>query len=72
MAKADATVEELVSQIEREIDHVVYGLYGLTEEEIKIVEGSVKRKKGLDDQTISGSEDGEVTEKKKRGRPRKA
>jgi type II restriction/modification system DNA methylase subunit YeeA len=27
------------SALEREIDRLVYGLYGLTEEEIKIVEG---------------------------------
>jgi phosphoribosyl-ATP pyrophosphohydrolase len=27
------------SQLEREIDEIVYKLYGLTEEEIKIVEG---------------------------------
>ena len=30
--------------VEREIDQVVYGLYGLTAEEIKIVEGRGKRK----------------------------
>ena len=30
--------------VEREIDQVVYGLYGLTEEEVGIVEGSGKRK----------------------------
>ena len=28
-----------VSALEREIDHLVYKLYGLTKEEIKIVEG---------------------------------
>ena len=27
-----------VSEIEREIDEMVYGLYGLSEEEIKIIE----------------------------------
>jgi hypothetical protein len=27
------------SALEREIDRLVYGLYGLTEEEIRIVEG---------------------------------
>jgi len=32
--------------VEREIDQVVYGLYGLTAEEIKIVEGSGKKGKG--------------------------
>lgn len=31
-----------VSQLEREIDELVYALYGLTPEEIKIVEGSAK------------------------------
>jgi adenine-specific DNA-methyltransferase len=33
-------------KVEREIDQVVYGLYGLTEEEIGIVEGSRKKDKG--------------------------
>lgn len=28
------------SQLEREIDEMVYKLYGLTEEEIKVVEGN--------------------------------
>ena len=28
-----------VSEIEREIDGMVYGLYGLSKEEIKIIEG---------------------------------
>jgi len=32
-----------VSQWEREIDERVYRLYGLTPEEIKIVEGNSKR-----------------------------
>lgn len=61
--------------VEQEIDQVVYGLYGLTEEEIGIVEGSMKRKNGSEAQTISGSDDGEegvVKEKRKRGRPKKA
>jgi hypothetical protein len=31
-----------VSALEREIDELVYALYGLTPEEIKIVEGAVK------------------------------
>ena len=31
-----------VSQLEREIDEWVYALYGLTPEEIKIVEGAAK------------------------------
>jgi hypothetical protein len=31
------------SEWEREIDQLVYRLYGLTDEEIKIVEESVKR-----------------------------
>ena len=31
-----------VSALEREIDHLVYGLYGLTPEEIQIVEGASK------------------------------
>ncbi|MBK9765172.1 MAG: hypothetical protein IPO87_17980 [Flavobacteriales bacterium] len=38
--------------VEREIDQVVYGLYGLTDQEIKIVEGSGKRK-------VSHAEDSE-------------
>ncbi|MDX9750224.1 MAG: TaqI-like C-terminal specificity domain-containing protein [Flavobacteriales bacterium] len=83
-AKVKAQLEKLVEKrlgmeagpaaeaVEREIDQVVYGLYGLTAEEIAIVEGSVKRKGGSDDQKVSGSDDGEVMEKKKRGRPRKA
>ena len=57
-AKVKAQLEQLVEKrlglaagpwaeaVEREIDQVVYGLYGLTEEEIRIVEGSVKRKGG--------------------------
>jgi len=32
-----------VSALEREIDHLVYDLYGLTEEEIKIVEESGRK-----------------------------
>ncbi|MFM6248805.1 MAG: TaqI-like C-terminal specificity domain-containing protein, partial [Dolichospermum sp.] len=35
--KADTT------KLEREIDEIVYKLYGLTEEEIQIIEDSVKR-----------------------------
>jgi len=35
-AKAD------VNSLEREVDEVVYGLYGLTPEEIKLVEGTAK------------------------------
>lgn len=66
----DARQRAEAERIEAEIDQVVYGLYGLTEEEIKIVEGSVKRKGASDDQKISGSDDGEVKEKRKRGRPR--
>ncbi|AVZ29747.1 hypothetical protein [Nodularia spumigena] len=31
-------------ELEREIDEIVYQLYGLTEEEIRIIEESVKRK----------------------------
>ena len=31
-----------VSALEREIDELVYALYGLTPEEIKIVEGTTK------------------------------
>jgi hypothetical protein len=60
--------------VEREIDQVVYGLYGLTEEEIKIVEGSVKRKGSSDHPSAEGEdnlEQGELKEKKTRGRPRK-
>ncbi|MEA5536906.1 Eco57I restriction-modification methylase domain-containing protein [Crocosphaera sp. XPORK-15E] len=32
------------TELEREIDEIVYELYGLNEEEIRIIEGSVKRK----------------------------
>ena len=37
MKKQDITAD--TSALEREIDRLVYGLYGLTEEEIKVVEG---------------------------------
>ena len=37
----DATARQ-VSAWEREIDELVYGLYGLTREEIQIVEGAAK------------------------------
>ena len=40
-AKAKAADAD-VSQLEREIDELVYALYGLTPAEIKIVEGSAK------------------------------
>lgn len=55
-AKVKAQLEKLVERrlgmkpgteaeaIEQEIDQVVYGLYGLTAEEIAVVEGSVKKK----------------------------
>jgi hypothetical protein len=40
-AKAqDASAD--VSALERELDELVYALYGLTPEEIKIVEGAAK------------------------------
>lgn len=68
----DARQRAEAERIEAEIDQVVYGLYGLTAEEIAIVEGSVKRKGASDDQKISGSYNGEVKEKRKRGRPRKS
>ncbi len=60
--------------VEREIDQVVYGLYGLTEEEIRIVEGSVKRKGGAAAEVPNGQDGEEATEAstpRKRGRPRK-
>jgi hypothetical protein len=38
ISKADTT------ELEREIDEIVYKLYGLTEEEIKIIKDSVKQK----------------------------
>jgi len=34
-----AKKQAMVKALEREIDQLVYKLYGLTEEEIKIVEG---------------------------------
>jgi len=37
--KADASAD--TSELEREIDELVYQLYGLTKEERKIVEGKV-------------------------------
>jgi hypothetical protein len=43
--RADAGAD--VSAWEREIDERVYRLYGLTPEEIKIVEEGVKRSRGL-------------------------
>ncbi|HRO98093.1 MAG TPA: TaqI-like C-terminal specificity domain-containing protein [Flavobacteriales bacterium] len=92
-AKVKAQLEKLVEKrlgleagpaaekVEREIDQVVYGLYGLTEEEIGIVEGSGKRKdqnpdrhrgSGSEDQTMEkGAENGEPVIRK-RGRPRKS
>jgi len=39
-AKANA-IEEVITKTDSEIDLMVYNLYGLTEEEIKIVEGAV-------------------------------
>jgi hypothetical protein len=50
LSSANATASEgeassaKARQIEKEIDQMVYGLYGLTEEEIKIVESSGKKK----------------------------
>ncbi len=35
-------IKELIDKTDGEIDEMVYGLYGLTDEEIKIVEGVVK------------------------------
>ena len=37
-AKANA-IQQLISATDKEIDDLVYALYGLTEQEIKIVEG---------------------------------
>jgi hypothetical protein len=39
--KRDAAAD--VTALEREIDELVYALYGLTPEEIKIVEGAAKK-----------------------------
>jgi hypothetical protein len=39
-AKANA-IEEVITKTDSEIDQMVYKLYGLTEEEIKIVKGGV-------------------------------
>jgi adenine-specific DNA-methyltransferase len=39
-AKAKAAAD--TSKLERELDELVYALYGLTPEEIKIVEGATK------------------------------
>ncbi len=38
-SKADVSSKRELEKIEKEIDHMVYELYGLTDEEIKIVEG---------------------------------
>jgi very-short-patch-repair endonuclease len=70
----DARQRAEAERIEREIDQVVYGLYGLTAEEIKIVEGSGKRKGGAVAQAANGQEGEEAPETstpRKRGRPRK-
>lgn len=70
----DARQRAEAERIEAEIDQVVYGLYGLTEEEIKIVEGSVKRKGGPVAEAANGQEGEEAPEPstpRKRGRPRK-
>jgi hypothetical protein len=40
-----ATTRRRRRAVEREIDQVVYGLYGLKAEEIKIVEGSMHKHK---------------------------
>jgi hypothetical protein len=37
-AKANA-IQKTITETDKEIDRMVYQLYGLTEEEIKIVEG---------------------------------
>ncbi len=42
LAATQRDAEADVSALEREIDELVYALYGLTPEEIKLVEGSVK------------------------------
>ena len=42
MEQRDAEAD--VSALEREIDQLVYALYGLTPEEIQIVEGSSQKK----------------------------
>jgi len=34
--------ERQIKIVDAQIDRLVYGLYGLTEEEIKVVEGSIK------------------------------
>ncbi len=38
-AGASPTLRADVSELEKEIDQIVYGLYGLTEEEVGVVEG---------------------------------
>jgi hypothetical protein len=42
LAAKQRDAEADVSALEREIDQLVYALYGLTPEEIKIVEGATK------------------------------
>ena len=42
LAAKQRDAETDVSELEREIDQLVYGLYGLTKEEIQIVEGAAK------------------------------
>jgi hypothetical protein len=51
VAKSDAgrtRLERAIKTTDRRIDALVYELYGLTEEEIRVVEGEIlKQRKGL-------------------------
>ncbi len=41
LQKEKAELEEKIERTDKEIDQMVYELYGLTKDEIKIVEGNV-------------------------------
>ena len=42
MARDKELYEQLIKFVDVQIDRLVYELYGLTEEEIKVVEGDLK------------------------------
>jgi hypothetical protein len=39
-SKAHCSIQQIINQTDREINQMVYALYNLTQEEIKIVEGT--------------------------------
>lgn len=52
-ASGETTKERQIATTDKQIDALVNGLYGLTEKEIKIVEGGVKPRKILGHSHIS-------------------